>query len=368
MKQILITGSTGFLGSALCSYIFKNNLNLDLILLVRANNIEEAKNRLLNSLSRFIDSKDFIKKKIDKVKIIPSDLFGIQNFEDSLKEVTHVLHLAANTSFGNKEIIEKTNVDGTISLCNFLGKLNNIQRFLYVSTATICGDSPNKITNEEDYPQENISHIIKYTLTKTQAEFNLKKFFHQLPTIIVRPSIVVGDEKLGTLVSGSIFWAFRSIDKISKITWEQEQKIDVISSNFASYCLVELLLKNNLKYKIYNISAGEKFSNNWYEISKEFSYYRDDKFIKYDKIKSFEDLDFSFLKSNFKNFFGICDEEFFFKTLNKYYKFAALDTVFNNKRILKEGLKTPNSFCSYIKVCLETSNNVSIVDQMLEDY
>ena len=52
--------------------------------------------------------------------------------------------------------------------------------------------------------------------------------------------------------------------------------------------------------------------------------------------------------------------------LELYYRFCSLDLVFDNCRLLKEGVPAPPKFTEYMRVC-EESSTASIYDQMRTD-
>ena len=52
--------------------------------------------------------------------------------------------------------------------------------------------------------------------------------------------------------------------------------------------------------------------------------------------------------------------------LELYYRFCSLDLVFDNHRLLEEGVPAPPRFTDYMRVCLESST-ASIYDQMRID-
>ena len=52
--------------------------------------------------------------------------------------------------------------------------------------------------------------------------------------------------------------------------------------------------------------------------------------------------------------------------LELYYRFCALDLVFDNSRVLEEGIPAPPQFVDYMQVCLESST-ASIYEQMYPD-
>jgi hypothetical protein len=52
--------------------------------------------------------------------------------------------------------------------------------------------------------------------------------------------------------------------------------------------------------------------------------------------------------------------------LELYYRFCSLDLVFDNCRLLKEGVTAPPRFTEYMRVC-EESSTTSIYEQMRTD-
>src|SRR5215470_8617122 len=95
---ILITGSTGFIGGATLARLLLSQQNCRILLLVRANSPDAALSRVANSISRFTDLAR-VQAALGRCEFICGDLTDRPLLDDPrLDEVTHALHLAANTS------------------------------------------------------------------------------------------------------------------------------------------------------------------------------------------------------------------------------------------------------------------------------
>ncbi len=94
---IFLTGATGFLGGACLSALLEAGVDDDIVCLVRAEDEETAEARIQRSIARFGRVGHFPRN----VRVLRGDLLSDEwHASRALGGVTHVLHLAANTSFG----------------------------------------------------------------------------------------------------------------------------------------------------------------------------------------------------------------------------------------------------------------------------
>ena len=166
---VLLTGATGTLGSACIASILRRRLPLDLVVLVRAPSHDDAARRVSAAAGRHcVDvgpSLNGERAARTRLIVLSGDL-GSLAVSPVLGEVTHVLHLAANTSFLNDERIFETNVGGTRVLAAGLSRSKSLRRFLYVGTAAICGDAPPRVVKEGLYPDAGVRHVVEYSRSK----------------------------------------------------------------------------------------------------------------------------------------------------------------------------------------------------------
>jgi thioester reductase-like protein len=364
-KKILITGVTGNLGRAITSELLGKHLNTSLLFLVRANTPEEGIERVIKSL-RKIDVQEELLANLSTDQILCGDLGASSSLRADLRlaEVTHVVNCAAMTSFSTKDSIWQINVEDTLTFARMIASLPNVRRFVHVGTAMICGNSPNRLINEDEFPSDT-QHFVPYTESKAAAEKLLPEALGNVPLVVVRPSIVVGHTKLGVKPSPSIFWVFRMHYEAWLSPHPLQFKIDVIPSDWVGYAIVQLLLKDKLMYSRYHISSGVGSSCTYQEITDCFNAHCAKKHT-----EPMAEITMDMLAKRlpeFNNWFGPGNPRMMMRALRLYSKFAGLNTLFDNSRLLEEGISCPPPLTDYLDVCIKNGFDHTIVEQMTFD-
>ncbi|MBI3270262.1 MAG: SDR family oxidoreductase [Planctomycetes bacterium] len=365
--RILVTGATGFLGGAVLAHWLVGGVVGRFLALVRADTPAAAQDRLRRSMARFLGG-EAAERGLGKCDLLLGDLTAPHILRDPrLDDVTHVLHLAANTSFRSQAGVYRVNVDGALRLAERMARSPTLKRYLHVGTASICGDSPPTVVYEDGYPRPDVRHIVSYTASKADAELRLARAVSGLPLVVARPSILAGHTRLGCGPSASIFWAFRAVDALGLATWDLRTRIDVVPVDWAAAALSELLFKERLAHDRYHLSAGELSSVSWNDIAEAFARVRESgggRAVR--RYGTVERAALALEKARFSSLFGPCDEDRVLEALALYYRFAELDTVFDNRRVLAEGVPPPPKFTDYLAQCLGPPHR-SIADQFRDD-
>ncbi|MFL7906045.1 SDR family oxidoreductase, partial [Azospirillum argentinense] len=174
MTTVLLTGATGFIGGATLAHGLSHDSDGRCICLVRGKGEPQARTRLVENLTRFIGA-DAARAAIQRVEIVVGDITDPASLEDRrLDAVTHLLHLAADTSFRAQEHCQLVNVEGTRALAARARRMPHLHRFLYSGTAMICGRNPPPVVQESDAPADATQHLVPYTRTKVAAEAMLR--------------------------------------------------------------------------------------------------------------------------------------------------------------------------------------------------
>ncbi len=117
--------------------------------------------------------------------------------QELAEKLTHAFHLAAIYNLAVKrEPAYRVNVLGTENVLNFLAKATRLKSLVYFSTAYVAGWRRGNIP-EEDLKNEGFKNW--YEWSKFHAEALVRRKMLKIPTIIIRPGIVVGDSKTGEI-------------------------------------------------------------------------------------------------------------------------------------------------------------------------
>jgi nucleoside-diphosphate-sugar epimerase len=209
-------------------------------------------------------------------------------------------------------------------------------------------------------------HIVEYTSSKAECELLLRNTAPELPLVIARPSVVVGHTELGCGPSASIFWFYRTIDLLRRTNFPLDSYDDVIPVDYAAEALLFLLFRPELRYGCYHVSAGEGSSVTWHEIAEVFARC-------YGKRPEnpYRHVDFSTIvdeRSRLRTLLGPGDEDHLLTALRIYYRFAASNVeIFDNRRLLEEGMPPPPRFNSYLHLCATRPADRSVYEQMRDD-
>lgn len=364
---MLVTGATGFLGGALAARLLDSPDWQRCLFLVRGSSVDVALGRLIHRLRAFGVAEPLLQQ-LGCEQILLGDLNDTSAWRDDprLAALTHVVHCAAMASFGRSEGIWATNVDGTIALARVLQDRARIERFVYVGTAMVCGADAQTPVAEDYIPEGVPLDLVDYTISKREAEAALRRDFPQLPLVVARPSIVVGHTRLGCTPSGSIFWVFRLALGLGVFPCEFDTRIDVVPVDYVADALLALAGKPVLAYDQYHITSGEASACSFREIDAAMAAALgrpcriDYRMLPYEEI--------ALLQRDFENRIGPCNRRVMLRAIKIYGEFSALGLLFDNRRLLAEGVPPPPRFDSYAGVCAITSTGRTIAEQMHADF
>ena len=365
-STVLITGATGFIGGAAAAELLTRRPSCRVLALARGETREISEQRVRQSLLRFL-SPSVVEKKTTNLGVIHGDLTDPITLTDPrLTEVTHVVHLAANTSMRSVRAVRHANILGTLALAHRMRPVPGLKRFLYVGTAYICGANPSKIVYEDDYPRFDVQHLVEYTSSKAECEMLLELTAPELPLVIARPSIVVGHTTLGCLPSSSIFWYYRALNLLRCVPAPIEKVKDIIPVDYTAAALLHLLFKPKLGYQRYHISAGTAASVSWHEIDSAFASVGPTRQEEPCRV-----VDFATLleeRNRLRALLGPGDESKLLAVMEQFFKFGASGVeVFDNHRLLEEGMPAPPRFTSYLPICATLPADRSVYQQMLDE-
>ena len=148
MKNILITGGAGFIGSRLCEKLYEKGYNIT----------------VMDNLSTQIhgNSESFLYKRIkNKCSFIMGDVRNKQDWKKAIKEQQIIVHLAAETGTGQsmyeQKKYEDVNINGTANMLELLASKNHkVEKIIIASSRAVYGEGKYFClkNNKEIYPKQ----------------------------------------------------------------------------------------------------------------------------------------------------------------------------------------------------------------------
>ena len=256
MKNVLITGGAGFIGSHLVKFFVKKYSNYNIINLDNLTYAGDLNN--LNEISNF-PNYNFVK----------ADICDFKNIEEILKkyQIDAVINLAAEShvdrSIENPFNFAKTNVMGTLSLLqackNYWNTDFKNKLFYHVSTDEVYGSLGNKglFTEKTNYDPHS-----PYSASKASSDHFVRAFHdtYKLPTVISNCSNNYGPnqypEKLIPLFINNI------INNISIPIYGDGLNIRDWLYVEDHIQAIDLIFHNSKFGKTYNIGGNNEITNN----------------------------------------------------------------------------------------------------------
>ena len=256
MKNILLTGSAGFIASHLIEELLKDENNYII--------------GIDNFYSGTQENLEFIKS-IDKENRFQFIVADIRNFEEINKiirdkKIEYIYHLAAivsvQESILNPLLSNEVNVKGTLNILES-AKLNNVKRVVFSSSAAIYGDEPTQPKNENSITKP----ISPYGYEKLIGEQYMKLYseLYNVETVSLRYFNVYGERQSATSdYSGviSIFEKKFKNDEIPNIYGDGEQYRDFVYVKDVAKANIKAMNTLNVSGEVFCVGTSKKVSIN----------------------------------------------------------------------------------------------------------
>jgi nucleoside-diphosphate-sugar epimerase len=226
---ILITGSTGYIGSKLTQKLAAEGKKISLLL---------RKDPTIESFNA------------TSIDIKKGDITDIESLREAMKDVDQVYHLAAYARAYSKDpsIYFQVNVEGTRNVLQAALE-KGVKKVVYTSTAAVLGPSGDGAQNENS--PKLAPYFNPYEISKGESEKVVGEYFQKgLNTVIVNPARVYGPG----LESGS-----NPFTKIISLYMEGKWKaIPGDGNQIGSYCYIDDIVDGHMK-AMEKGRAGERY-------------------------------------------------------------------------------------------------------------
>jgi len=277
MKKILVTGSSGLIGSEVCLHF--NNLGWEVhgldnnqrkVFFGEQGDTRWNQLRLQNELSKFTHHEVDIRDRTSILNLIPSI------------KPDAIVHAAAQPSHDRAASIPfddfDTNAVGTFNLLESLRNYSTQVPFVHLSTNKVYGDAPNEISMVEletrwDYADANYQYGIpenfridqcKHSLfgsSKVSADISVQEYgrYFNMPTAVLRGGCLTGPSHSGVELHGFLSYLIKCNLEGKEYTifgYKGKQVRDNIHS-FDVARFIEEFISNPRVAEVYNIGGGK---------------------------------------------------------------------------------------------------------------
>ncbi len=250
MRNALITGGNGFIGSNFLNYIVNKYSNVNFYN-YDCNYYSSSKKNTFK-LNNKLNYVSFDGKIQDKSKILEL----LINYK-----IDTIIHFAAqshvDTSFFNSLQYTDDNIFGTHILLECVRLYNKLERFIHISTDEVYGENENDDIKTE---KTLLCPTNPYSATKAAAEMIVNSYFYsfKIPIIIIRSNNVYGRHQYIEKVIPKFINQILKDEKIT-IQGNGENKRSFLYIDDFIYGLETILNKGQIG-NIYNISSPDEIS------------------------------------------------------------------------------------------------------------
>ena len=246
-KNILITGSDGFVGSHLVERLLEENCNIRAFVFYNSSN----KWGWLDSLE---------KEQLNKINVITGDIRDYNMVNKTVKGVDIVCHLAALIgipySYIAPESYIDTNVKGTLNIIQ-AAKINNVKKVIITSTSETYG-SALYVPIDEKHPYQPQS---PYSASKIAADAIALSYYNSFntPVSIIRPFNIYGPRQSARAVIPTIITQIlQKTDKIELGNLTSTRDFTYVKDTCEAY--VKSIKTDNIEGEIINIGNSKEIS------------------------------------------------------------------------------------------------------------
>ncbi|MDX6666296.1 MAG: hypothetical protein QOG68_2502 [Solirubrobacteraceae bacterium] len=258
---ILLTGGTGFVGMSLIARLLEADAGPDLLLPVRARDGAGAAARVDELLARLYDESPASAARLRAVSAeltAPGLGLSAADRRDVVASVDRIVHCAASISFGLPlDEARAINVAGTQSVLSLARELPRLERLVHVSTAYVAGRHRGRFREGDLELGQTFRNT--YEQTKAEAELLLAAAT-DLPGVVVRPSIVVGESDSGwTSAFNVIYWPLQAFARglLDEVAADPDGIVDLVPVDHVTDLIEHAALAPGVRGPLHAV-AGER--------------------------------------------------------------------------------------------------------------
>ncbi|HEY1592557.1 MAG TPA: SDR family oxidoreductase [Solirubrobacteraceae bacterium] len=265
---LLMTGATGFVGmEVLGRYLEQSDDRI--FALVRAGDDAAAAERVRATLRDLFGLR--ARRYENRVVGVAADLLAPElglspaRRVELARQVNRVVHIAASVSFAlpldEARAINREGTNRVLELAELAKQHGGLERYAHVSTAYVAG------THRGRFFERDLDVSQAFRNSYEQAKFEAEELVRgrsDLPTTILRPSIIVGDRNSGwTSAFNVLYWPLRAFARglYPVVPAVPSTPVDVVSIDFVADAVHELCRSGVGIGHTYHLTAGVNASS-----------------------------------------------------------------------------------------------------------
>jgi len=257
--QILVTGSTGFLGTQIIRKLIEEKKKI--IVLVRGQTYEQALNHLMRSWMEWPELLEALKQDIKFLKgDIAKPYLGLEedDYNQLIKNLSYIINSAADLRLDAPlDELRKINVKGTSNLIELGEKVHadhGLERFVHISTAYVAGKREGSI--KEEFLSDEFGFSSNYEQSKYESEVVVRESI--IPKSIIRPGMIVGDSTKGYIKTFNTVYVLLRLylnQKLWIVPVDSSLKLNMIPVDYVAEAVNTITFEKRAEGKTFHLTA-----------------------------------------------------------------------------------------------------------------
>jgi thioester reductase-like protein len=261
---IFFTGCTGYIGAHVAANLLADS-SVELNLLVRARDPQEANERLWRALQLHVEFSPFQEYLRSRIRVFRGDIteprFGLDDaaYQDLVRSTDSVIHCAASLNRKSEKSCLNVNLRGTLEVIQLAQRARDdhgLRRFSHVSTVAVCGQRADEVVEEDSSIDWSRSDYDPYARTKKFCEHMVRQLLPDVQRTIFRPSIVLGDSRRPETNQFEMVRAFVFLAGLPALPFQPNARLDIVPVDYVAGAISMLHMKENPAHEIYHLSSG----------------------------------------------------------------------------------------------------------------
>lgn len=265
MKNLLITGGAGFIGSNLAHFFLKKGYTVTIL-----DNFERKGTR---------QNLAWIRNEFSKVKVIEADIRNKKDLDKAVVGQDFIFHLAAQVAVTSSVTDPKTDFDtnalGTFNLLESIRVFGNNPLLIFASTNKVYGEMADLevVEKKTRYAYKNLPYGISestrldfhspYGCSKGAADQYMHDYhrIYGMQTVVFRQSCIYGPRQFGIEDQGWLAWFIIALSLGRSITiyGDGKQIRDILYiDDLVRLFELAVLNREKVSGKIYNVGGGAR--------------------------------------------------------------------------------------------------------------